>query len=357
MAQQKQLSWTDLRVGIFALCGLILVAITIFFVTGGTSFSAKYRLITYMPEISGVQSGAPVNLDGLAVGNVQSVSFTPHPQDRAHNMTVVLQIYKKYQDQIRTDSSASLATQGLLGDRYVTVSRGITGTVLPENGVLPTQETNGMNEVIAQSGDLMKSLNVLAGELKETVDNINQGNGSLGKLVKDPSLYNHLNDTIAKVDAITAQVQQGQGSLGKLVYTDDLYVKADSAIGKVDDAMSAVKDQKGSLGKIVYDPALYDHITGLATNGDALLSDVRAGKGTLGKLATDDTLFANVRDASANVRDATAKLNSNQGTAGKLMGDPALYDNLTGATGDLRLMINDFRTNPKKFLHIKLGIF
>ena len=357
MAQQKQVAWADLRVGVFALAGLILMAITIFYVTGGTSFSAKYRLIAYMPDISGVQSGAPVELDGLTVGNVQSAAITPHPQDRAHNMTLVLQIYKKYQDQIRTDSAASLVTQGLLGDRYVSISRGITGTMLPDNGVLQTQETNGMNEVIARSGDLMKTMNDLAGELKVTVQNINQGNGSIGKLMKDPSLYNHLNDAITKVDDMASQIQQGQGSIGKLVESDDLYNKADSAVGSLSDAMSAVKDQRGTLGKLVYDPAMYNHVSSIAQNGDALLSDVRAGKGTLGKLATDDALYANVRDASANLRDATAKLNSNQGTAGKMFGDPALYDNLTGATGDLRLMINDFRTNPKKFLHIKLGIF
>jgi phospholipid/cholesterol/gamma-HCH transport system substrate-binding protein len=71
----------------------------------------------------------------------------------------------------------------------------------------------------------------------------------------------------------------------------------------------------------------------------------------------DDTLFANVRDASANLRDATAKMNSNQGTVGKMFTDPNLYDNLTGVTGDMRLLIGDFRQNPKKFLHIKLGIF
>src|SRR5215469_14360103 len=121
MALQKQLSWTDLRVGIFVLAGLVVMAVAIFYVTGGKSFAAKYRLVTYMPEVSGVQSGAPVDLDGLVVGNVQSVAFTPHPQDRAHNMTIVLQVDKKYQDQIRSDSSASLATQGLLGDRYVAI--------------------------------------------------------------------------------------------------------------------------------------------------------------------------------------------------------------------------------------------
>jgi len=64
-----------------------------------------------------------------------------------------------------------------------------------------------------------------------------------------------------------------------------------------------------------------------------------------------------MRDASANVRDASAKLNSNQGTAGRFFSDPAFYDNFTGLAGDLRLMVSDFRQNPKKFLHVKLAIF
>jgi phospholipid/cholesterol/gamma-HCH transport system substrate-binding protein len=357
MAQQKQLSWTDLRVGVFVLAGLVLMAVAIFYVTGGEFLGAKYRLITYMPEVAQLQSGAPVDLDGLHVGNVQSLSLTPRPQDRDHSVTVVLQIEKKYQDQIRTDSAASLATQGLLGDRYVTISRGLTGSMIPNNGVLPTKEAAGMEEVIARSGDLMETMNALASDLRDTVDNINRGNGSLGKFVKDPALYNHLDETMQKVDAIASSVQQGQGTLGKFVTSDDLYNKTNSVIGKVDDAMSAVQDQKGTLGKLVYDPAMAGHFSGIANNADAMLSDVRAGKGTMGKLLTDDTAYTNLRDAAANVRDATAKLNSNQGTAGKFFSDPALYDNLTGTTGDMRLLINDFRQNPKKFLHIKLGIF
>jgi phospholipid/cholesterol/gamma-HCH transport system substrate-binding protein len=333
------------------------MAVAIFFVTGAKFFSAKYRLMTYMPEVNGIQSGAPVDLDGIVVGNVQSANLTPRPKDRAHNMTLVLQIDKKYQDQIRTDSAASLATQGLLGDRYVAISRGLTGTVLPDNGIVPTQETSGMNEVISQSGDLMKTMNMLASDLRDTIDSINQGNGSLGKLVKDPALYNHLNDAVANIDDVVAQIKQGQGSLGKLATSDDLYNKADHLVGNLDDAMSAVHDQKGTLGKIVYDPAMYNHVNNIAQNADSMLGDARAGKGTLGKFVTDDSLFNNVRDASANLRDASAKLNSNQGTAGKFFSDPALYDNLTGMTGDLRVLLNDFHSNPKKFLHIDLKIF
>ncbi len=107
----------------------------------------------------------------------------------------------------------------------------------------------------------------------------------------------------------------------------------------------------------MYDPAVADNVKGIAEKGNALLEDVRAGKGSLGKFATDDTAYNYLRDASANVRDATAKLNANQGTLGKMFSDPALYDNMTGLTGDMRLLISDFRQNPKKFLQIKLGIF
>jgi phospholipid/cholesterol/gamma-HCH transport system substrate-binding protein len=84
---------------------------------------------------------------------------------------------------------------------------------------------------------------------------------------------------------------------------------------------------------------------------------VRSGKGSLGKLVTDDELYNKLRDTSANLNAATAKLNDNTTTAGKLFSDPKLYDNLTGLTGDLRLLIGDFRQNPKKFLRIKVAVF
>jgi hypothetical protein len=40
-----------------------------------------------------------------------------------------------------------------------------------------------------------------------------------------------------------------------------------------------------------------------------------------------------------------------------MFNDPKLYDNLTGATADLRLLLADFRQNPKKFLRVKFSIF
>jgi phospholipid/cholesterol/gamma-HCH transport system substrate-binding protein len=364
MAQRKQLSWTEMRVGLFVLAGLVIVLVAIFFVTGGNILGPKYRLITYLPEVEGVQAGAPVDLDGVQIGSVQSVELTPHPQDRMHGIKVVLRIDKKYQQQIRVDASdpslsstASLVTQGLLGDRYVTISRGLTGTAIADNGVVPGAEEAAMKEVVQRGADLMQNLGALSDDLRGIVDQVHKGNGTLGALLNDRSLYNHLNSTAAKLDDVATTIQAGQGTLGKLVASDEMYKKVDSTLGKADDVLGAVRDQKGTIGKLVYDPSAYDSIKGMADKGNALLTDVHDGKGTLGKLATDDTLFTNLRDASANVRDASAKMNSNQGTMGKFFTDPAFYDNVTGLTGDLRSLVGDFRQNPKKFLHIKVGLF
>ncbi len=357
MAQRKQLSWTELRVGVFALVGLLILMVAIFYVTGAGFLGPKYRLMTYLPEVDQLQTGAPVTLDGIEIGNVESMRLTPHPPDLQHNITLVLRIEKKYQDQIRSTSAATLVTQGLLGDRYVSITRGITGSVIPANGVVPGGEQADMKAIVQRGADVVSNLGVLSTQIGDIINKVNEGQGTIGKVINDSALYDHLNSTAGKLDAMASSIQQGQGSIGKLVASDELYAKVDSAVGKLDDVLTAVHDQKGTVGKLVYDPSAYDSIKGLADKGNALLGDVREGKGTLGKLATDDTLFTNLRDATANVRDASAKLNSNQGTMGKFFTDPAFYDNMTGLTGDLRSLVGDFRKDPKKFLHIKVGIF
>ena len=357
MAQRKQLTWTELRVGVFVLVGLLIVVVAIFYVTGGSFLGPKYRLVTYLPEVDELQAGAPVTLDGIEVGNVESIRLTPHPTDHQHNITLVLRVNEKFKDQIRTDSTASLVTQGLFGNRYVSVTRGLTGSVLPPKGVIAGSEQPDMKQIVQRGSDVVENLGTLSDQLNQIITKVNQGQGTIGKFLNDPRLYNHLDDTVVHVNTIAASIQQGQGSLGKFVASDELYNKADSAVAKLDDVLAAVHDQKGTVGKLVYDPSAYNEIKDVAQKSNALLGDVRAGKGTLGKLATDDTVFNNLRDASANVRDASGKLNSSQGTLGKFFTDPTFYDNMTGLTGDMRLLIADFRKNPKKFLRIKLGVF
>ncbi len=357
MAQRKQLTWSELRVGIFVLFGLVILALAILWVTGVGFFGPKYQLRAYVSEAEDVQAGAPVTLDGVNVGNIQSIHLTPHPQDRQHAVTMVMQISKKYQRDIRTDSRASLITAGLLGDRYLNITRGLTGSVIPDNGIVPSEEVPDIKQVVQRGADVMQKLSVLTDDVTSMITNVQNGKGSIGKFMNDPSLYNHLDATAAKFDDMATSIQEGKGTAGKLIASDELYNKFDDTVTKADGIMTAVQQQKGTIGKMIYDPAMANDIEGAAHKTNALLSGVQEGKGSLGKFVEDDALYDNLRDTSANLRDVTGKLNNGQGTMGKFFTDPQLYDNLTGLTGDMRVLMNDFRKNPKKFLRIKLGIF
>jgi phospholipid/cholesterol/gamma-HCH transport system substrate-binding protein len=361
MAQGKQLSWNELRVGIFVLVGIVVVGLGIFYVTGTGAWGAKYRLVTYLPEVDGLTIGAPVTLDGVEVGNVDTIRVAPlkpgQAPDKNRSVEVIMRLNRAFQNDIRTDSTTSLFTEGFLGNRVVSMQRGYMGAVLQDGQEVPGVEEKAMKEIVERGADMMQNLTALSTQLGSIVDHMQKGEGTIGKLLVDSTAYDHLNATLEHVDQLAQSVQQGKGTLGKLVVSDELYGKVNTVTGRVDDVLAAVQEQKGSLGKFVYDPSMHESATQFIANSNGMISDIRAGKGTLGKLTTDDSLFLTLRQAAQDVKDATAKLNSNEGTAGKIFSDPQFYDNLTGLAGDLRLLAGDFRNDPKKFLHVKFSIF
>jgi phospholipid/cholesterol/gamma-HCH transport system substrate-binding protein len=361
MAQRTQLSWSELRVGLFVLVALIVLGAGIFYVTGPGAFGPKYHLVTYLPEVSGLTTGAPVRLDGVEVGNVETIRIAARnagkAPDKNRSIEVRFRVDKRFQDNILTDSTASLVTEGLLGNRYMNISRGFTGVPVKDGEELQGTEEKAIKEVVQRSADLLGNMNALADDVRDLISGVQEGRGTLGKFLTDEQAYAHMKSILTKGDEMMTGIQQGQGTLGKFVASDELYNKANSAVGRFDTILADIHDQKGSLGKFIYDSSLHESAKQTLDKGNLLLADIRAGKGTLGKLATEDTLYNNWRDTGAHLAKASALLNDNTTTAGKMFSDPKLYDNLAGLSGDLRLLVGDIRQNPKKFLHIKFGLF
>jgi phospholipid/cholesterol/gamma-HCH transport system substrate-binding protein len=361
MAQHKQLTWTELRVGLFVLAGAVLLAVVIFYVTGGSGWGPKYRLHAFLPEVDGLTLGAPVRVDGVEVGNVEKITLAVQkpgsPASKDRNIEVDLRVQKTFESYIRSDSSAGLVTEGLLGNRYVDIDRGYVGRVLQNNEEIPARQEKALKEVVARTADLMDNLSAITRQASAVLTDVRNGHGSLGKFMVDETAYNHLNSSLGNLDRMMSDIQGGKGTLGKLVTDDEMYNRVDSVAGRVDNVLEAVQNQQGTLGKLVYDAGIHDSAKKLIDNSNALLGDMRAGKGTLGKLATDDSLFAQYKQAGENLASATARLNSNQNTIGKFFDDPKFYDNFTGLAGDMRLLVGDFRNDPKKFLHVKFSIF
>ncbi|HTQ85175.1 MAG TPA: MlaD family protein [Candidatus Solibacter sp.] len=362
MPQRKQVTWTQLRVGLLTLVGLFLIMLGIFYVTGVQILGAKYQLRTYLPEVEGLTIGAPVRLDGVEVGNVDSIKIAPpaalgEKGNRTRNVEVVMRVDKKFKDNITTESRASLVTEGFLGNRYVRITRGYEGVSVAAQGEVKGEEEVAMKNVVERGADLVQNLGVLAKDAQGLVGGLRKGQGSLGKLINDDELYNHLNSSVTRLDQMLNTTQEGKNSLGKLFASDEMYNRVNKMVDRVDNVLAQIQEQKGTLGKLVYDPKVYDETREFIEKANAFMADVRAGKGSLGKLTTDEKLYDNLRDSAESLREVTEKLSKGPGSFAKAVNDAQLYDNLTGLSGDLRLLIADFRKEPKKYLRIKFTMF
>src|SRR5580704_15376129 len=243
MAQHKQLTWTELRVGLFVLAGIVLVGVGIFYVTGTGALGPKYRLVTFLPEVDGLAIGAPVSINGVEVGNVDSITIAPsrgnQPPAPDRSVEVVMRINRDFRDYVRTDSYATLLTEGFLGNRVVSIQRGYTGQVLGDGQEMPGKEEKAMKEVVERGADLMQNLSALSSQIGSMVDSLQRGQGTIGKLLTDQTTFNRLNDILTRADQITSSVQQGQGTIGKIVSSDALYTKFDSVAGRLDNVLDA----------------------------------------------------------------------------------------------------------------------
>ena len=87
------------------------------------------------------------------------------------------------------------------------------------------------------------------------------------------------------------------------------------------------------------------------------MAELNAGKGTAGRLLKSNEFADQLKASISRLDSIMDKLNQGQGTLGQLLVNPSLYESLDGTSREMNGLMKDFRTNPKKFLSIKLHIF
>jgi phospholipid/cholesterol/gamma-HCH transport system substrate-binding protein len=358
MPQRERVTWAQLRVGILVIVSLSVFALGVFFISGQIGFlSRRYTLKAYFSTAAGLRDGAQVRLAGIEVGNVERLLISPYPEpNRA--VEVVMRVSRAYQNQIRSDSVAVLETAGLLGESYVEISRGSPGqNVVPNGGEVKTSEEADIKRVVQNANDVISNLRVLSSKLNDITNQIQTGQGSMGKLIYDPGLYNRLNDTTEKVQRLVEKVENGEGTLGKLMSDESLYQRSTATIDRLNQVLDDIQHGKGSLAKFISDPSTVDNINRLVARADTLVDNINTGQGTLGKLAKDPQLYDRMNETTDHMNVVATRIDQGQGSLGKLSTDTALYNNLSESSQSLKEFLTEFRKNPKKYLTLKLRIF
>lgn len=357
MPSRTRVSWSQLKVGVIALVALAILAVLIFLLTSsGGLFQQYVTLKTFMDDASGLQTKAPVRLNGFTIGYVEDIHLTG---SRAANRAIEIDmsVQAQYLKFIPKDSVAVIAASSLLGDKYINITRGSSAQMAQAGGVLTGSSPQDIPELMAASANLLQTLQGITNRVDTMLADIEKGQGNIGKLLKDEELYRRLNAVAAESQQLLNDVRTGKGTVSKLLYDDALYQDIRASVNRLNAMMAALQAGQGTAGKLLNDPALYNEAARVTTELRDLIASINHGRGTAGKLIHDDQLYNRTSLLMSKLNDTIDKINSGRGTLGQLIVNPQLYSTLNTTMVEIHSLVKDIRANPKKFLSLKLALF
>lgn len=325
MKRATFITWEQLKVGLMILVALAILTIAVFKLGEAANlFSKRYRLVALLPSANGLRVGGSVTVAGQLAGTVSRIDFLPPDGDTTRNLRVEVEIDQALREQVREDSRARLRTLGLLGDKILDISPGTPRyAVLPPNDTLQVEAALDYETVLLQASGAVTDMVSLTHDLRGITGGLARGEGTVGQLLTNRSLYDALNGTLARTNALVARLQSPDGSLGKLLD----------------------------------DPALYQNLNGMISSVDTLVRQMRAQNGTLGKLLTDDSLYTHLVGITSGADSLVRQLTRGNGFASKLINDQQLYEQLVKTITDLNAILADVRTNPRKYTKGMITVF
>jgi phospholipid/cholesterol/gamma-HCH transport system substrate-binding protein len=340
----------EVRVGLFLVVAFLILIALFELVGKETIFARTVEYRTSFKSIPGLKLGDPVRLAGVHVGTVRDI--------RVVGARVEVAMRVKPGTPVKTDSIATIKLTSLLGTNFADLTFGSPAApIAPDGSLLQSSEPPDLNTLLARLNDAAGDIQTLARQVNEGLGKsiepissafqsmdkiakkIEKGEGTLGRLIADDSLYREIRGMAANLNQVSEQITKGQGTLGKLLADDALYkdlrgLSADlrGTTGSLSRVMKDIESGKGSLGKLVKDESLYNEARGTLSDMREALTGLRTvskrigeGKGTLGKLVNDELLYNDMRGAVSSLNGIMKKVERGEGTLGKLVNDESLY--------------------------------
>jgi phospholipid/cholesterol/gamma-HCH transport system substrate-binding protein len=241
-------------------------------------------------------SVAKIQVSSLLGGNIVNISVERGPEELASYLemgdSILTQETPSIDEVLATVSELSGDTQNLIRnlDANQAETMAKINAVIDENRDYIRQSS----ESLAQTGP---KLELLAERLNEMTEQVMAGEGTLGRLYKDPGLYDEMKEVTATAREIADQIRSGEGTVGSLIYDDALIQESQKIL---EDIQRAAREIEAAVGE--NREGFRNLIAAVADSGPK------------------------IEQAINNFNEVSQKINSGEGTIGKLVNDPSLFD-------------------------------
>jgi len=203
------------RLGAFIVVTLAILVVGVFIIGSKQYlFSSTYQLKAKFDNVAGLDAGGDVRVGGVHSGTVRNIVLPRKPGEK---VTVVMDLGRSTHEIIKQDSVASIETEGLLGNQYMAISFGSSGTADVQDGdIIASKTPLEMSDLLRKTSDILNSSQRAIQNATRATANldsisakIDRGQGTAGALVNDKQLYNNLEQTTSAMRDTVAQAQAG----------------------------------------------------------------------------------------------------------------------------------------------------
>jgi phospholipid/cholesterol/gamma-HCH transport system substrate-binding protein len=303
----------ETKIGALTAVSITLLVLGFNFLKGKTFFGKSHNLFAKYTNVQGLANSNPVMINGLQVGTIYSITTDKNMKEILVNMNLTKDV------NIPVNSVATIKSNPL-GTTSIDIKLGDATAYLPKNGTIATQESAGILDAAVQ--EIRPVLSQVKNAVKSLDSVLMNVNG-----VVDPNAKNNIRSILENLNKTTVGLVASSASLQTLLNTQT---------GALAKSLNNVSSFTGNLA------GNNDKLTAVMTNLDKTTNN-------LSKLELEKTLTT-LNGTIAELQATIGKLNSTSGTAGLLLNDAKLYNNLTASANKVNLLLDDLKTNPKRYI-------
>lgn len=290
-----------IRLGIFVLLGSLFFISAVYFIGNKQNmFRTTTTINATFRNINGLQPGNNIRFSGINVGTVKEIII-----ENDSTIKVTMMIEEQVVPFIKKDAVASIGTDGLVGNMVVNIAPGKQSNVAVKEGDKILSEDRMFTEKVMKTlNSSTENIKTITNNLAKITNQITQGKGTIGMLLKDTIVSQDFKQTIHYLKITSKNASQSIANINAII----------SQLNNKNNVVAVVKDTAvaNNIKKTITNlEKSSKQIQNVVTNLNSTITNIKDGKGALNYLSNDPKLVQQIDTTMTNINQASQKLNEN----------------------------------------------